>query len=79
MTGSNSRRIALAQQIEEMALLASEQQTSLASPQRRKAIGAGVADERLARQAAILETLKWNLAHEHEIRAWAAERRGQAK
>lgn len=69
MTGAITRKIEIARQLEEMTLLANEQQTSLRS--RERTLGRGVVDERLQRQAAIIKTLEFCRDHEHEIRAWA--------
>lgn len=77
MSGPVTRKIELARQIEEMTLLLGEQRTELPSRQRRDRIPAGIVQERLQRQAAILETLKWCRDHEHEVRQWAADRKGK--
>jgi hypothetical protein len=64
---SVARKIDLARQLEEAKALAAE-------PPR--APDPKAADERVARRRAIVGTLEFNLAHEHLIRAFMAERRG---
>lgn len=76
MTGHVSRKIELARQLEEMRVLHNQQQTDLPANARRSGMSPGVVAERLLRQAAIIKTLEFCQAHEAEIRAWAAERKG---
>lgn len=69
MSGPITRKIALAQQIEEQKVTLEE-----APP---RAVTAKLADERMERRRAILSTLQFNLDHEHLFRAFMAERKGQ--
>lgn len=74
MTVSQSRRIELARQIEEMRLLHSESRTELTSSGRRRGLNPGAIDERLARQEGIIRTLEFLRDNEADIRAWALAR-----
>lgn len=76
---SVTRKIALAQQIEEMRALVSENKTSLPARARRREINAGLAEERLRRQAGILATLEFCQANEADIRAYIASRKGEGE
>lgn len=68
MTGPVTRKLEIAKQIEEARQTLSEAPPGGATR--------AIADDRLARRRAILSTLVWNQDHEHLIRAWLAERRG---
>lgn len=68
--GPITRKIELVQQIEEMRLLVSEQQSALPARGRQHRIPSGVIQERLERQAGILATLEFLKDHEPEFRAW---------
>lgn len=68
--GPVTRKIELVQQIEEMQLLVSEQQSALPAKGRQNRIPAGIITERLERQAGILATLEFLKEHEPEFRAW---------
>jgi hypothetical protein len=72
---STLRRVELVQQIEEMRLLVSEQQSALPAKGRQNKIPSGIIEERLERQAGILATLEFLKDHEPEFRAWHAANR----
>ena len=78
MSGAVTRKIELARQLEEMRTLVKEQATELPIKAKKQGVSAGMVAERLQRQQAIVRTLEFCSAHEHEIRAWAEARREQA-
>lgn len=70
MSGAITRKIEISRQIEEAKLLVDEPAVGRTSK---------IAAERTERRRAIVATLEFCRDHEHEIRAWAAQRKGASE